>query len=229
MGTDNIFHKRKARKIYELRRQKAKCAPYDRVLIVCEGEKTEPNYFKRLREKLRLKTANIVIVDDKSGVDPLKVVNFAIEKYLNEYKKGYKFNRIYCVFDKDRHATYNTALKKVDISSRLKGGATLYAITSVPCFEVWILLHFEYTTRPFCAAGIGASHCATVETQLKKHIPNYLKGKPDIHDIVTEKLPNALRNAKQLTDFHENSGTDNPSTNVHELIEYLQNISDKKS
>jgi hypothetical protein len=46
MGSDNLFHKRKARQIESLRRKKARRASYETVLIVCEGEKTEPNYFK---------------------------------------------------------------------------------------------------------------------------------------------------------------------------------------
>ncbi|MCD6198288.1 MAG: hypothetical protein J7K15_06905 [Deltaproteobacteria bacterium] len=45
MGTDNLFHKRKERKAESLRRRRAMKAPYDVILIVCEGEKTEPNYF----------------------------------------------------------------------------------------------------------------------------------------------------------------------------------------
>ena len=44
MGSDNLYHKRKAKKAKDLARRKSKRAPYDKVLIVCEGEKTEPNY-----------------------------------------------------------------------------------------------------------------------------------------------------------------------------------------
>lgn len=32
---------------------------YPRILIVCEGAKTEPNYFKAARDKYQLKTANV--------------------------------------------------------------------------------------------------------------------------------------------------------------------------
>lgn len=48
MGTDNLFHKRKARPPSSFQRRAARRAPYAKVLIVCEGEKTEPNYFKGL-------------------------------------------------------------------------------------------------------------------------------------------------------------------------------------
>lgn len=48
MGTDDLFHKRKQRRATSLQRKKALKAPYDRVLIVCEGAKTEPNYFREI-------------------------------------------------------------------------------------------------------------------------------------------------------------------------------------
>lgn len=50
MGTDNLFHKRKAKKAGDLARRKARRAPYAKELIVCEGEKTEPYYFKSLKD-----------------------------------------------------------------------------------------------------------------------------------------------------------------------------------
>lgn len=49
MGTDNLFHKRKAKGTRELKREKHKRAPYDKVLIVTEGKKTEPEYFSSIR------------------------------------------------------------------------------------------------------------------------------------------------------------------------------------
>ena len=33
-----------------------------------------------------------------------------------------------------------------------------------------------------------------------------------------------LKNAKSLEIFHETSGADNPSTKVHELVEYLMDL-----
>lgn len=218
MGTDNLFHKRKARKIEALRRKKAKQKPYDVVLIVCEGEKTEPNYFAGLRAALRLSNANIKVVNNPKGTDPLNIVNFAI----NESKKDPAYDRIYCVFDKDKHATFNAAVDKAK-NTRLKKGTTLYAITSIPCFEVWLLLHYRYTTGSFYAAG-NNSNCAKVESELKKYIPNYKKGDSNIFEKVNNKLSDAIENAKLLTIYHQTSGTDTPSTKVHELVEYLMDL-----
>lgn len=54
MGTDNLFHKKKKRKAESLRRRRAMKASYDVILIVCEGAKTEPNYFTEVKFSLFL-------------------------------------------------------------------------------------------------------------------------------------------------------------------------------
>lgn len=82
MGTDNIFHKRKSRRAASHQRERAKRAPYERVLIVCEGEKTEPNYFKGLRAAFGINTMNMIIADKKRGLDPKHLVEYACKRRL---------------------------------------------------------------------------------------------------------------------------------------------------
>ena len=123
MGSDDLFHKRRAWNIDRHRRRKAQRSPYDRVLIVCEGEKTEPNYFEWLRNEFRLNRANVVIAHRKSGLDP----KHAIAEYNTEKDSDH----VYCVFDRDKLATYHAALDKIR-PTRLKGGAQLHGITSIP-------------------------------------------------------------------------------------------------
>jgi len=38
------------------------------------------------------------------------------------------------------------------------------------------------------------------------------------------RLETAINNAKQLEKFHETSGTDNPSTMIYKLVEYLRGL-----
>jgi len=216
MGTDNLFHKRKERKAELLRRRRAMKAPYDVILIVCEGGKTEPNYFSELKKAFRLSNANVRI--SGRGADPLSVVNFAIKTFQWEPE----FDRVYCVFDRDRHTTYDAALDKVR-RARLGKGSRIFAIPSVPCFEFWLLLHFTYTTRPFDAPA-GDSICSRVIEELKKYLPAYHKGKHDIFHRIQNKLDNAITNARRVEQFHQTSGTDNPSTCVHSLVEYLRDL-----
>lgn len=216
MGTDNLFHKRKERKAELLRRRRAMKAPYDVILIVCEGGKTEPNYFSELKKAFRLSNANVRI--SGLGADPLSVVNFAIKTF----RKEPEFDRVYCVFDRDRHTTYDAALDKVR-RTRLGKGTKIFAIPSVPCFEFWLLLHFIYTTKPFDAPP-GDSICSRVIEELKKYLPEYQKGDYDIFGRIQNELDNAIINARLVEQFHKASGTDNPSTCVHSLVEYLRNL-----
>ena len=98
MGSDKLFHRRKAKQKRDLKRKQAKRAPYDKVLIVCEGEKTEPNYFLELRDHYRLHTANIEICSD-CGSAPINVVERAKQIYRHEHRTGMPVDRVYCVFE----------------------------------------------------------------------------------------------------------------------------------
>lgn len=216
MGTDDLFHKRKERKAKFLRRRKAMKEPYDVILLVCEGEKTEPNYFTELKKVLRLSNANVKICG--RGADPLSVVNFAIETFRREPE----FDRVYCVFDRDRHTSYDEALDKAH-QARLGKGRKIFAIPSIPCFEFWLLLHFIYTTRPFDAPP-GDSICSRVVEELKRFLPSYQKGGHGIFNKIQDSLDTAITNANRIQQFHQTSGTDNPSTLVHSLVEYLRGL-----
>ncbi|MBW4054464.1 MAG: RloB domain-containing protein [Proteobacteria bacterium] len=225
MGSDDLFHKRKQRLAASLKRKKAKKAPYDRVIIVCEGAKTEPNYFREIRDAYRLNTANIDICGQECGSDPLSVVNYAIRKF----REDKDYDRVYCVFDRDKHATFDAAIDKLG-QTRLGKDVVFKAITSEPCFEFWLLLHFGYTTRQFCAPG-NASNCELVLAELnkKEQIPGYCKGAGNIFALTKERLSDAIRHANQLQQHNLATGTNNPSTNIHELIEYLISLNSSPS
>jgi hypothetical protein len=102
-------------------------------------------------------------------------------------------------------------------------GSKIFAISSVPCFEFWLLLHFIYTTRPFDAPP-GDSICAGVIEELKKYLPAYQKGNQNVFNKIRDKLDNAITNARRVKEFNQTSGTDNPSTMVHSLVEYLRDL-----
>lgn len=224
MGTDNLFHRRKARGASELARRKAESAPYAKVLIVCEGGKTEPNYFNGLKDYYTLNSANVEICGD-CGSDPLSILNRAKELYKKAKGEGDAFDKVYCVFDKDTHTNYEQTINAI---RNAKPKNTFFDITSVPCFEYWLLLHFGYTTKPYNTVP-GKSACSQLIDDLKKHIPEYEKGRRDIFEYLKDKLDTAKINAAQAIKAAESADTDNPSTRVHELVEFLQNIKKQTS
>lgn len=216
---DQLFHRIKAKRAEALRREAQKREPYDLVLIVCEGGKTEPKYLQELRDAFKLSTANIRIVGDECGSSPRSVVDYA----LTEYRKERRYNRVFCVFDKDRHPTYYEALERIR-TVRMGKGDSIHAVTSVPCFEVWILLHFGYTTKAFGSKDSSGSICASVIKTLKKHISGYDKGAGGLFSFLKERLPDAMTHAGRLEKHAEESGTDNPSTKMHQLVGYLRDL-----
>ena len=221
MGSDDLFHKRKARRALYLERRRARRASYDRVLIVCEGAKTEPNYLRKLIDFLELNTANVE-VDGDSGSSPISVVEHSKKRYNEEKHTGDGFDRVFCVFDKDVHESYTRTLDEVE---KAKPKKTFKAITSVPCFEYWLLLHYEFTTKPFVVTG-SKSACTTLIAYLKKYFPAYSKGNADTYNEVKSQTTQAIDRSRQALKQAQENGRDNPSTLMHELVEYLHHLKD---
>ncbi len=230
MGSDDLFHKRKHRTKESLRRKKAKQEPYDVVLIVCEGEKTEPYYFEELRDALGLHRDNIQITGD-CGSSPKSVVKEALRLFDLEPD----FDAVFCVFDKDMHGDYSAALDRVSATTlhkrqgkRSVGKAKFEAIISVPCFEYWLLLHFHYTTHPFASSG-KKSPCSHVLDELKvRGIADYEKGIKGTYERTRKDLDTAKRNARRALVAAEAVETDNPTTLIHELVSYLQELAERQ-
>lgn len=119
--------------------------PYDdRVLIVCEGKKSEPTYLEDLVDRYGLSTANVVI--EGIGSDPGRVVATAKRLEKKERRIGESYDVVYCVFDHDEHEHFNSA-------SQEARDARLKLARSWPCFEYWLVLHFVYHRKPYARSG----------------------------------------------------------------------------
>lgn len=210
------MQKRKPRGRRAISRRAGIREAYKKILIVCEGKKTEPLYFTNAREFYQLSTVNVKITGE--GKDPMSLVNVAKAKYKEEAAAGDAYDAVYCVFDKDTHSTYGAAIQSLR-SSTPKG--IWHCINSVPSFEFWLLLHFGYTDKPFHATG-RASAGDEVFKELKNHIPDYQKGTPKLFSALVDRLDTACRNANRVLAACEQNATDNPSTRVHVLVKELR-------
>ncbi len=213
MGTDNLFHKRKAK---TNKRNKPYRKEYDTVLIVCEDKVSAPNYFKKLIEHYEINTA-YVKVDGSCGSSPKCVFDYAVQLYKEEKIKGNPYDRVYCVIDKDTHSTYGETIAKIENKQQF------YLANSVPCFEYWLLLHFNYSTKPYAKRG-KSSIANEVLKDLKHYMPDYEKGAKNIFETTMENLDFAISNAKRSSQQARENNTDNPSTCIHELVVYLRDI-----
>jgi hypothetical protein len=209
--------RRKPRPATQLNRGGPKREPYDRVLIVCEGAKTEPLYFNELKDHFRLSTANISVMP-ASGSDPLSIVRTAKHMEAAAKRERNPYNRIYCVFDRDEHANFAQACEQI-------AAARLHAARSWPCFELWLLLHFCYSREPFARSGAKtpADNCIRRLRQ-ESEMADYTKARRGLFAALLPHLETAKVNAERSRHDAVTTGEDNPSTEVHALVAYLQRL-----
>ena len=177
---------------------------YDRVLILTEGSKTEQIYFKGLVKYLKLSSVNIKILDIKQTT-PDSLFKQAKKLYNKSESDKNPYDRVYCIFDKDKHAKYQETKNTIDCITKPKN--VYYYGFSEPCFEFWLLLHYAKTEQPF----INFDELRKNKI-FKEHFPNYIKSQINFDDF-KDKILTACNNAK-----------DNQHTNLNKLIGYLQNI-----
>jgi len=175
-----------------------------RFLIVCEGSKTEPNYFQGFRVDVR------EIIVKGLGISPSQLVD---EADLLRQEKGY--DQVWCVFDRDSWPidNFNGAFSK----ARAKGIKVAYTNEA---FELWYLLHFNYHDTAIGREAYKAKLTANLGV-------TYVKKDPDMYSKLKPKMTIAIQNAKRLlTQYQQpNPAEDNPSTTVHLLVEELLRFS----
>ena len=222
MARDNPPKERQRR---QLERKQGRRAPYDRILIVSEGGKTEPNYFNEIRKAYHLPMANIMALSSESGTTPLQVVQDARELFEsgNPHKRILPrvFEQVFAVFERDDHDHYFKALKQAkSLDGKLKNdaghGIHFQAIASIPCFELWLLLHYEDVHAPV--------HRNEVMRRLKQHIPDYEKGAENVFATTRDFLCEAKRRAKAHAKKFSADTDPEPFTAVVELVELLEHL-----
>lgn len=207
----------------KLERKAGKRPPYPRVLMVCEGRETEPNYFEEIRQAYRIPTAHWAILPSELGTGPEKVVAYAEAKA----RRDKSWDEVYCIFDRDDHAHYREAIRAAsELEGKLKTSepaspVRFAAIPSVPCFELWFLLHFEPVARE--------EHRDEVARKLAAWIPGYEKNFDDMFVRTRDRLASAYVHAEEGRRRAAMTGNDNPSTDVDILVKRLIEIGDTKN
>ena len=225
MGSENLFHKKS--KLNGLKRKAATRLRQPRILIVCEDSKSSKFYFEAMANDLHVK---VVVEGDKCGSAPKSVLDYAKKQYEQSKKDGDGYDTVFCVFDRDKHACFDATVTAIN---NLKANKKPFsAITATPCFEFWLLLHFEYDASPYAATG-NKSICDCANSKLQIHWQAafgdlYGKRKRDIYpNLKGDKGTVAIQHAKQLMADNLKNASVNPQTNIHELVEYLQSLSKK--
>ncbi|MDO9452396.1 MAG: RloB family protein [Stagnimonas sp.] len=222
MGADN---QPKARQAAKLQRKQGRRPGLDRILIVCEGSKTEPQYLEEIRQQLRLPSAHIEVRHSLLGTCPMQVVECA-EQLFREGNmslgiKAKSFEQVYAVFDRDEHLRYAEALAHAAaldgrLKNDLKQKVKFEAIASVPCFELWLLLHFED-----CLAPIDRG---VARQRLRRHLPDYEKGQGGHYANTQDHFDIASGRAAQLAARTTAMDGIQPYTDMHRLVAVLTQL-----
>ena len=227
MGKDDQPKHRQAAR--ELLRRKAQLQPAERLLIVCEGSKTEPFYLGEIRLQLRLPSANVQVQPAAYGAEPLRIVEYAERLFTDGHRAlgihARSFDRVVVVFDRDEHHTYHAALQGVAaLNGRLEKDERVKvpfeAVVSVPCFELWLLLHFEDVLAPL--------HRDEALPRLRAHVAGYAKSQSSHWVVTRERFDVATGRAKALEAAgHTAEDGTQPFTNMHELVHRLLHLKDQ--
>lgn len=181
------------------------------IVIVCEGKKTEIQYFKGFRE--RNSGVEIEPIHGKC-TDIRSMIKFAKEKisyYGINFKEG---DGLWCAFDVDDKKNQEI----VDMTNHASRKKINMAISN-PSIELWFLLHHKEILS-------GLTRFDALK-KLREFLPRYEKNEP-IFSQLSNKLPVAIKNAKKLNKIHIGKDIDlysresNPSSQVFQLIEFIQ-------
>ncbi len=192
-------------------------------LIVCEGEKTEPNYFKSFPKKVGKFIYDLEF--EGGGISTIKVVEKAID--LRDKSKQ-KYDRVWVVFDRDsfKANSFNSAILRAKANN-------INCAWSNEAFELWYLLHFHNRTTPMKRDEYKKAIEQAVNSKLgnKKKPFKYKKNDTEMYSLLNKigSQETAIKWAKELANSisGEQFANYNPQTMVFKLVEELNGQSDE--
>lgn len=200
MGSDNLHIRRTAeRKIRKENVLKQKSSNW---LIICEGTKTEPNYFERAVDEINKKIDDEYKLKVKivgKGMNTKSLVKatdlqIRIDKYSTSIVP---YGKIFVVFDKDSFEPndFDEAIKTCNDNGYIP-------LWSNQAIEFWFLLHFHY----ICSKMNRIEYAKKLNEYFKSKGLDYKYKKNDneLYNLLCEygSLDKARKNAKKISDEH---------------------------
>jgi len=169
------------------------------------------NYLEEASQKFRANAA--VKISHPGKTNPLGIVEFAVKE-----KSNYEY--IYCVLDRDEH-------EKWEESHTLANIHGIKIISSYPCYEFWLMLHFKYSRKSYMRQG-DKSPADALSADLKKidEFKEYKKGESKgLFYKLEDKLATATKHANRcLKEIAKDPEALNPSTTIHHLLNDFEKI-----
>lgn len=207
------LERRYARKAQRRKSRQIVC----KILIVCEGTKTEPNYFEAFKT---LNGGTIVYDIDVRGLG--QNTTDVVDKAIELKSKG-DYDRVWAVFDKDSFSAnkFNGAIIKAQNNG-------IGCAWSNEAFELWYLYHFMNRVTAMSRTEYKRAISEAVNNSPKyknRKVYEYAKNDKDNYRIMTTygSMENAIRfaEAKSCDYTDQRYATHNPCTMVFKLVRQL--------
>ena len=205
-----------------LERAEAKILEKPTILIVSEGENTEPSYFRQFK----LSSATIKPIGE--GYNTISLVKRAVQ-----LSKEKSYDQVWCVFDADPKPENPKQAKNFNDAVTLAERKGYGLVYSNQAFEYWLILHFD----DHQGGGMNRNDYNSKINQILKPLGITYNG--DSNKIITEEIFEVLDGIDKKTNKerkrlailraernydlfdHTNPANEESSTTVFRLVEEL--------
>ena len=185
--------------------------PFRRYYVLCEGNNTEPEYFQNLVDYFQSAQVEIILFQAAGAPQTILAKAEEIKKRKGKKHEFESGDEVWAVFDRDCHEMY----AKARLECKQKGINVAY---SDPCFELWLILHFQPHHAPDDRKKIQKTY--------ESLDPSYKSsgGKRCNFNLLADKVKEAEENARRLMSARMQEGAPDgcPSTSVHLLTVKLR-------
>ena len=195
-----------------LRRAEAVDAPRRTVLVFCEGTKTEPEYLRALKRERTVRevaSVEIRVASRRSGSEPLALVKAAVKACDPSTRE---VDEIWCLYDVEWPKNHPHLREAAELAERHHVRVAI----SNPCFELWLILHFEDQT-----AWLDTD----AATRLRRRYDGS-EGKGLDGPTYMARRAEASHRARSLEERHEGNGTefphDNPASGMYSFLDSIE-------
>jgi hypothetical protein len=189
--------------------------------IYCEGENTEPEYFKSFPVNTETKIEAIGLGMSKTALVEEAIRRFSNAKFLKKQTNYDPDRQLWVVFDFDVRgvacdsADFNNAIE----FAQKKGIRVAY---SNDCFELWFVLHSQYQT----SAATRYEYYHLLSERLNCDYEKDGKAQAfaqGLYERFLKDQPKAILHASRLYEEKKNEtfSSQNPCTTVFQLVEEL--------
>lgn len=185
------------------------------LLVFCEGERTEVDYLRALKQESAVRdvaSVDIRIQEDTHGFAPLSLVRTAVEARSRATDERGEVDEVWCIFDVEQPKNHPNLREAI----ALAGNKNVRVAVSNPCFELWLVLHFDEYARP-----LKTTEVIRLRRKYDKRKDKGLDG--------ARYMPlrdDAARRARDLENRHRGNGTEfpnnNPSSSMFRFLEAVE-------